>query len=237
MKEEWKVFIRGVEDRGDEVLKILEEHGGKKYSLDGTDPECLYYITHEGSISLVLFDSEFGKIIMDNYSELHLPEKWKDGDILVNKNADYKFCVFDDYLSKTGSGNELFFFHCEVASHKGERYLKSNNRRYFHDVNDYRMATTQEVEKFHEALNMYHKDWDAEKKQVVDWKWKPNDNEEYYYILSDGKVRSCAWLDDEIDNSRFSIGNCFKTEEEAEAMAEKLKKLLKENHEKTKENS
>ena len=44
-------------------------------------------------------------------------------------------------------------------------------------------------------------------------------------------------VDDEIDTSRFIIGNCFKTKEEAEAIAEKFKKLLKDSYEKTKEKS
>ena len=34
-------------------------------------------------------------------------------------------------------------------------------------------------------------------------------------------------VDDEIDTSRFIIGNYFKTKEEVEAIAEKFKKLLK----------
>lgn len=34
-------------------------------------------------------------------------------------------------------------------------------------------------------------------------------------------------MNDSIDNNYFDFGNCFKTKEEAEAMAEKIKKLLK----------
>lgn len=229
MTDEQRVFVRGVKGRGDEVLKMLENRGGENYYLDGADPEYLYFINHKGSISLTLLDSEFGKIIMDNYREIKLSEQWKDGDILINKNADYKFCVFDDYLSKTGSGNDLFFFHCEVARHKGEKYLNSNNRRYFHDVNDYRMATTQEVEQFHDALHKYHKDWDAEKKQLVDWKWKPEKEEDYWAVILDDTIFKLefTWLGGVTDKERYRLGNCFRTREEAEAMAEKVKKLLK----------
>lgn len=86
MENKQRVFIRGVEGRGDEVIKMLEEHGGKNCHVDGADSECLYFIDHEGLVSLAIIDSEFGKIIMDNYTELHLPEKWKDGDILVDND-------------------------------------------------------------------------------------------------------------------------------------------------------
>lgn len=236
MKEEWKVYIRGVEGRGKEVIKMLEDLGGKikddghikdnKYVI--VDNEYIIFtIDHNGYISGVNIQSEMAKIIMDNYREIKLHGHWKDGDILVNKNANYKFCVFDDYLSRTGSGNDLFFFHCEVAGHKGERYLKSNSRRYFHDVNDYRIATPQEVEHFHEALHMYHKDWDAEKKEVIDWKWKPQIKERYYYIDNDGEIMSDTWGGFPTDDDRYNFGNCFRTEKEAKAMAEKVKKLLK----------
>lgn len=31
MKEKWKVYIKGVPGRGDEVIKILEDLGAKKF--------------------------------------------------------------------------------------------------------------------------------------------------------------------------------------------------------------
>ncbi len=38
--------------------------------------------------------------------------------------------------------------------------------------------------------------------------------ETYYYIASDGGMRSQTWNDDEIDNLRYRFGNCFMSEEE-----------------------
>lgn len=227
MKDEQKVYIRGVEGRGDEVLKMLEERGGKHLYDGGNQPARIYFIGYDGMVYSAPIESVTGKILMDCYIELHLPEKWKDGDILINKNADYKFCVFDDYLSKTGSGNELFFFHCEVTSHKGESYLVSTNRGRFHDVNDYRLATPQEVEQFYEAIHEHCKDWDAENKRLVYRRWEPKENDSYYYIDNDGDIVPDTWDEFTADDDRYDFGNCFRTEEEARAMAEKVKKLLK----------
>lgn len=213
MKEEWKIFIRGVKGRGDEVKQALINLGGKvinNYSYG--DLDSLFFINHYGEIRYAAETSEIAKIIRDNYREIKLPEKWKDGDIIYSP----KFGTFAVY----GYNNPTTVY-CRVSKNDLVPYL-TRAMKY-----DYRLATPQEIEQFHELLHKHNKEWDAEKKQVVDWKWKPNDNEEYYYILSDGKVRSCAWLDDEIDTSRFIIGNCFKTKEEAEAIAEKFKKLLK----------
>lgn len=238
MEKKYRVFIKGIPGRGEEVIKILTDLVGGTVSLDGSNKDCIYFLDHDGTIDFEYLGSEMARIIMDNYTELHLPEQWKKGDILVNKNANYKFCVFDDYLSRNGSGKDLFFFYCEVARHKGEKYLESNNRRYFHDVNDYRLATTMEVEQFHEALHTYHKEWNAEKKQLVNLKWKPKNGEEYWtVIVGIANKLKFTWFGTKDDEARYKLGNCFKTREEAEVMAEKVKKLFLQNYEKTKENS
>lgn len=61
-------------------------------------------------------------------------------------------------------------------------------------------------------------------------KWEPKDGEEYYYIDGEGEVRFTKYsLIFSYDRVHKEIGNCFQTREEAEAMAEKFKVLLKGN--------
>lgn len=56
--------------------------------------------------------------------------------------------------------------------------------------------------------------------------WKPAYGEEYYALYSDGEVtRSTNFEQREKDLGRLEIGNCFRTREEAEFMAERLKVL------------
>ena len=56
--------------------------------------------------------------------------------------------------------------------------------------------------------------------------WEPKNKENYYYIVSDGTVKCTIHLSDSIvDKSRLLIGNCFKTQEEAEFAIERLKVL------------
>lgn len=43
--------------------------------------------------------------------------------------------------------------------------------------------------------------------------WKPEHDEEYFYIGHDGLVYSCPWGNDPIDNGRLKLGLVFKTEE------------------------
>lgn len=53
--------------------------------------------------------------------------------------------------------------------------------------------------------------------------WKPECGEWYWYIGSDGQINHCEWANDRIDRGRYSMGNCFRTKEEAEFAGEKQK--------------
>lgn len=57
-----------------------------------------------------------------------------------------------------------------------------------------------------------------EKKNKV---WKLKHGEMYFYFLNNGRVESDYFKDGLNDNLRYKIGNCFKTNEEAEFFAEK----------------
>lgn len=53
--------------------------------------------------------------------------------------------------------------------------------------------------------------------------WKPNKNEKFCYIGGDGDIYHTVNVNLTADDCIFSIGNFFKTDEEAEHMVEKLK--------------
>lgn len=226
MKDSQKVYIKGVPDRGEEVIKALTDLGGKTNNLNGSIKDWIYFIDHDDSINFAHLSSETAKIIMNNYKEVKLPEKWRDGDILIWRDGDILICrdcklyVVVSYICT----NQKFFIACIQADKDNVQEYKDGLLCH---TEDYCLATDKEVKEFYEILHKNRKDWDAEKKQLVDWKWRPKDGEDYYYIISNGIVHLSTWFDYKVDNSRFSIGNCFKTKEEAEIMAEKFIKLLK----------
>lgn len=224
MREEWKVYIKGVPNRGDEVIKMLEDLGAKNSipEYKGKDSTALYYIGHNGEIYIESEESEYGKIIMDNYHELHLPEKWKDGDILINNDGScYK--VFSEYDTDIITN---FFAYNLLISVDGT-IIDYNDGVWVCEIKDYRLATSTEVEHFFDLLHDSNKEWDAENKQLVNWKWKPKFDEAYWVITTSGDVNFFIWREGSADKDLFNFGNCFKTKEEAETMAEKFKKLLK----------
>lgn len=220
MKEKWKVYIKGVPGRGDEVIKILEDLGAKNsFDYDGNKLIYLYYIWHDGSIHVELIDNEYGQIIMDNYRELYLPEKWKDGNILFSPRykrfAIYAYEIPVPYL--------VVAYYCF-----DENFLIHSFPRI--KINDFRLATPQEIVQFHKLLHKHGKDWDSGKKQLVKWKWKPKNEEDYWTIIVDITIYplKLTWVCGVADEARYKLGNCFRTCEEAEAMVNKIKNSFKE---------
>ena len=62
----------------------------------------------------------------------------------------------------------------------------------------------------------------SEKKEI----YMPKMDETYYYISGDFEVGKVIWHGHGADKNLNNMGNCFKTESEANAMVDKFKKLL-----------
>lgn len=53
--------------------------------------------------------------------------------------------------------------------------------------------------------------------------WKPEMNEQYYLVAALGDISCFRWDNDSGDNNLYSIGNCYRTEEDAEFAMERMK--------------
>ena len=62
----------------------------------------------------------------------------------------------------------------------------------------------------------------AEEVKESGW-WKPKFNEEYYFVSNTGNVQLDPWGNDEVDEYRYSMGGCFKTNTSAKAWITYLK--------------
>lgn len=56
--------------------------------------------------------------------------------------------------------------------------------------------------------------------------WKPRKNEEYYYLNILGAVCFDPWTNGALDKFRYSIGECFKTNDAAKRYKEYLKAII-----------
>ena len=111
-----------------------------------------------------------------------------------------------------------------IEDGKVKIYLKDGNIKF----NNF----TQET-----IANTLADDWEVvEEPKSKDW--KPKKGDRYYYIYHTGFIFYCGYSEDNMDKAIINIGNCFKTEEDAKYMVEKLKvihelqKFANENNEK-----
>ena len=111
-----------------------------------------------------------------------------------------------------------------IEDGKVKIYLKDGNIKF----NNF----TQET-----IANTLAEDWEVvEEPKSKDW--KPKKGDKYYYINDAGFIFNYDCREDISDEAHLNIGNCFKTEEEAKHMVEKLKvihelqKFAYENNEK-----
>lgn len=73
MKE---VFIRGNDERSSEVIKVLENLGGKRdCNSIGTGYYYLYYLDKDNYITSIHQSETLGLVMQKYFEELHLPEK------------------------------------------------------------------------------------------------------------------------------------------------------------------
>ena len=102
-----------------------------------------------------------------------------DGVVTIERNqyfVDGDFVV-DDSIIKSG----------HILKSKHKKFLKyyvsmNNNGLRFNNVFrsfDLRLATEEEKQWLLDKLHAEGKDWDAENKRIIEYKWKPKDGEDY----------------------------------------------------------
>ena len=77
MKNYQKVYIRGIKNRGDEVIETLKKLGGiNRKSLGGDDKYAYYYINPKGVIDYV-YEHEYSPdylLVKEFYKKIELSE-------------------------------------------------------------------------------------------------------------------------------------------------------------------
>ena len=146
--------------------------------------------------------------------------EFKDGDFVSLNNIGGKFLMI--YKSKRGGSG--VYFHAYVPDLTLGNHVSYNAWCVGWD---YRLATEEEKQFLLDALHADGKDWDEDKKQIIDCKCKPKIGDNYYYIDLFLDVIDDIWSDDRMDALVYTSGNCFKTKEEAQKYADKFSEILK----------
>ena len=147
--------------------------------------------------------------------------EFKDGEFVSLNNLGGRCLII--YKNKQGFSG--VYYHAAAYNVYYEYYAVTYNDLCTCD--DARIATEEEKQFLLNALHADGKDWDADKKQIVDYKWKPEIGDNYYYIDLFLDVIDDIWSDDRMDALVYTSGNCFKTKEEAQKYADKFIEILK----------
>ncbi len=91
-----------------------------------------------------------------------------------------------------------------------------------------RPSTEEERQELLDALANEGKRWNAKTKQIEDLpRWRAQHYKNYFYISSSCSIITDAEFHYHTDDTRYNIGNYFKTKEAAEKVAEKIREIFK----------
>lgn len=156
--------------------------------------------------------------------------QFKDGDVVVYHYGEDASTIAILQGEVDTIGEYLFIEdYCGIDSTDG-LWIESD---YTDAATDVRFATEEEKQKLFNALAKEGKTWDAEKKAVVDLKWKPNVGDKYNHpmcSITDDGIRYGSATDthtDSLFDKRLIKQNlAFKTKEECEAFCERLNQAI-----------
>lgn len=144
-------------------------------------------------------------------------QEFKDGDVLASV---YNGCmvIFEKY-------NSAWSF----KSHYNEGYDKDAS--FNNDA--FRYATEEEKQLLFDKMKDEGLRWNAEEKRVEKMRWRAKNGEKYYVVNNLGHVVADKESGFDIDRLRWEFGNHFRTEEQAEEAARRVKETLLKYHEET----
>ena len=166
-------------------------------------------------------------VIKDRSVVFEKEQKFKDGDILAHADYSNYPCPF---IYKGTDVRGLYQFYVGV-NNVDEIYLSDDvEKRWGNGA--LRYATDEEKQLLFDKMKEQSLRWNAEEKRVEKIRWRA-EKKEFYFVL-DGtafEVDCYTEIFDEIDAKLYNYGNYFRTEEQAEEAAKRVKETLRKFHE------
>lgn len=154
-------------------------------------------------------------------------QKFKDGDILAYVDySDYR-CPFI-YKNTDTRGRHQFYVGVNIG---GRLVLSDTAEKRWGGDGVLQHATEEEKQLLFDEMKEEGLRWNAEEKRVEKIRWRAEDGEKYYYVFSTIEVNGTTHCNRLADRLRVENGNCFRTKEQAEEAAERVKETLRKYHE------
>jgi hypothetical protein len=149
-------------------------------------------------------------------------EEFKEGDILHSINTN-RMLIFKKYRE-----NSKLLFSDYFNNARG-----SNSDDWF--TNKFRLATEDEKQALFDKMKAQGLRWNAEEKKVEKIRWRADVGVKYYFVDSLLDVLYIKECWSSLCNKHYSARNYFRTEEQAEEAAKRVKETLRNYHEEIKE--
>ena len=150
----------------------------------------------------------------------------KDGIVTIEKDfedGDVLHSVHDDLMLiyKESCSLECFSSHFNMM----HNYNHGWNIHYF------RHATDEEKQLLFDKMKEQGLRWNAEEKRVEKIRWRAEKGKDYYFVYPDLTVINANELGYDLATNRYKALNYFRTEEQAQQAAERVKETLRKYHE------
>lgn len=144
--------------------------------------------------------------------------KFKAGDIITHTDSQGKWiAVFKGY----GINEFRTYGFCYNPS--GE--IQCGNFLKWASDDNSELSTPEEKQTLLDAMHKEGKDFDFEKLEVIDWRWRAKDGGSYVAVDTEGIVRYFTDHRSGFSTFKHSIGNYFPPTEEGERQAEEYKRF------------
>ena len=153
-------------------------------------------------------------------------EKFKDGDILVTFVDEERYNAF---IYKDTDKNGFHSYYVGVDACKQLSISTSPSNRWCNSNLFY--ATEDEKQLLFKKMKEQGLKWNAEKKRVETIRWRAPEKCNYWCCTIDLNVIKTADYRYEADHKMCDCGNYFRTEEQAEEAAKRMKETLFKYHE------
>lgn len=142
-------------------------------------------------------------------------KEFKDGDVLCAENG--TLVIFKE---KDEDDSEYFLSHYSTESSCIGCWL----------ISAFRHATEEEKKFLFDKMKEQGLRWNVEEKKVEKIRWRAKEGERYFYVYNQGNVT--VYKDDgyHVDENLYEYGNYFRTREQAEEAARRMKETLKNYH-------
>lgn len=161
-------------------------------------------------------------------------QDFKDGDVLTSLFDNKVVFIFKEDESKQKyNKNDYYVCHIYVSYPAG--YVidvpTKDSLSFCGYKEDVRHATNEEKQFLFDKMKEQGLLWNAEEKRVEKIRWRAKEGGDYYFIDVDLTVKSIDDTYSTFDNKLWDTLNYFRTKEQAEEAAKRMKEVLPKYHE------